>query len=364
MTRAVFFDGESARDHDVDVHQEDRALVFVGEGVVPRNWTLSDLHPIDPPAEGQPFRITHAKHPGQRLILNDQAFINDLLVLAPHLKKNYQSFTHFRQVLAWTAGGLAVLAGVGYLVFSLLPSWTAPLLPDDWTQRMGAQIEKSVASNAKTCTAPAGVAAFQKMLNHITKGDSDLPKVTLTVYDMDLLNAFATPGKRIMFTKEILQKADSPDEIAGVLAHEMGHVFHQHPEQQLVRVAGLQILMSAFSGSGSDTIGNVAGLAAILRYSREAEAEADSFARERLEKSAVDPTALKSFFEKLIKLENPGGTPTTPSALDRIGSVLSTHPDTRARIDAIKPLPANVTPAPSLTDDEWKALKEICSKTT
>jgi beta-barrel assembly-enhancing protease len=362
MAIATYFDGETARDHAVNVNMVGNLLVIAGGSISERTWMISDLHPIDPPAPDQPFRITHAKHPGARLILIDQLFIDQLLKAAPNLAKGYLAGSHFLQVAKWTVGGLAVLSAFGYAFFSILPSLAAPHIPESWRKRAGEQVEQSVIAGAKTCSSPAGIAAFDVMLKRLTKGQPDLAKTRVTVYDMDLLNAFAVPGGRVIFTKEILQQADSPDEIASVLAHELGHVAHFHPEQQLVRVAGLQVLMSAFTGGGSDILSNVAAVAAILRYSRDAERDADAYARKTLQNSAVDTLAFKRFFEKLLKAEGVSSSNKTPSALDRLGNVLSTHPDTRARIDAIEALPADIKAIPSLADAEWKSLKSICDQ--
>jgi beta-barrel assembly-enhancing protease len=363
VVRANYFDGETARDHVVEAELVDREIRITGTTIQPIIWKLGDLHPIDPPHEGQPFRLTHNNHPGARLIVSDRSMIDGILAAAPHLKHGYYAPGHLKQVALWTFWGLAALAVTGYVLFSVLPSVTAGLLPDSWRQRAGEQVEQMVVSGAKTCTDPAGVAAFEKMLARLTAHDSNLPKAKLTVYNMDLLNAFAAPGNRVIFTKEILAKADGPDEIAGVLAHELGHVVHLHPEQALVRYSGFQILASVFSGGGSDVLTSAAGLAAILRYSRAAEEEADSFARDTLEKSKVNPMAFRDFFKKLFKLEGKSEEKTETSAIDRIGNILSTHPDTQARMDAIKPLPAGVVATPTLSAEEWKALQGICATT-
>lgn len=59
------------------------------------------------------------------------------------------------------------------------------------------------------------------------------------VVDWDLLNAFAVPGNKILLTKELIEKADGPEEVAGVLAHEMGHGIALHPETGIIRAVGL-----------------------------------------------------------------------------------------------------------------------------
>ena len=142
-----------------------------------------------------------------------------------------------------------------------------------------------------------------------------------------------------------------------------GETAFREMEAQLVRVSGLQILASLVSGGTStDLVTTAAGLAAILRYTRDAEREADEFARSVMETASVDPMGLKSFFEKLIKLEGgiPKGQESSPSALDRIGNVFSTHPGTEDRIKEIKPLPAGKTAVKIMTDEQWQALRKAC----
>jgi beta-barrel assembly-enhancing protease len=178
---------------------------------------------------------------------------------------------------------------------------------------------------------------------------------------LPIMNAFAVSGGRVIMTAELINQASNADEVTGVLAHEIGHVASLHPEEQLVRVSGLQLLVSVMTGSnGGDLVTNLAGVAAILQYSRDAEREADQYARDTMTKAKINTLGFKTFFEKLTKLEKPLDAPDDKSAFDRIGSVLSTHPDTQDRIKAIEPLPAGVTPVKLLTEEEWQALRSIC----
>jgi beta-barrel assembly-enhancing protease len=359
---AVYFDGEVARDHAVTVARVGSHLEFSGPDVPPNTWSISGLHPIDPPTEGQPFRITHDLKPGARLIIRDSAFVNDLILQNSHLKGGY-SWRHLGQVLGWTAGGLAALALLIYVSMTILPQQLAGLLPESWRKNMGNQIVTSLVGTAKKCEGAGSTAAISSMMSALAESGTELPAVAIDIYDMSLVNAFAAPGGRIVLTKGLIAEASDPSELTGVLAHELGHVYHLHPEAQMVRLSGLQILISAVSGGGgSDILSNAAGLAAILRYTREAEREADSFARDVMTKATVDPLGLKRFFEKIMKLEGvkPEDSTKDSSALDRIGNVFSTHPGTEERIKEIQPLPSGVTPRKVMSDDEWQALKKAC----
>jgi Zn-dependent protease with chaperone function len=268
--------------------------------------------------------------------------------------------------LSWTLGGIAVIAALGYLTLSYLPQHVARILPDSWRNRMGQQIVTDLISGAKRCDLKSGLEATSAMVQALAEGQPDLPPISVEVYDIPIMNAFAVPGGRIIFTRELLKTADTAEEVTGVLAHEIGHVSYRHPEAQLVRIAGLQVLVSAMTGTnGGNMSSNAAGLAALLQYSREAEGEADAYARDTMTKSKVDPMGFKTFFEKILKLEK-GDTPSTDnkssdnSVFTKLGKAFSTHPGTEDRIKLITPLPAGVTPIRVMTEQQFQDLKNIC----
>jgi beta-barrel assembly-enhancing protease len=359
---AIYFDGETARDYPVTLRRVGSNLEFIGERTALTTWSIAGLHPIDPPVADQPFRITHDDKPGARLIIRDQPFVDELLAQNKHLHGGY-SWRHLGQVLGWTAAGLAGLAALGYLTMTVLPQQVAGLLPKSWRDSMGTQVVSQLTGTAKRCETAGSKAAVSAMVTALAEGGVELPPISIEIYDMGLVNAFAAPGGRIVLTRGLINEASNPDEVVGVLAHELGHSYHLHSEAQLVRLFGLQILVSAISGGTSgDVVTSAAGLAAILRYTRAAEVEADTFAREVMQKASIDTLGLKRFFEKMLKLE--GGKPKleneTPSALDRIGNVFSTHPGTEERIKDIKPLPEGQKPIVVMTEDQWQALRKAC----
>jgi beta-barrel assembly-enhancing protease len=359
---ATFFDGEFARDWPVTISVGGSEIIFSGEHVPETRWSIAGLHPVDPPSSGQPFRITHSSKPGARLVIRDETFIRTLIDNHKHLRGGY-SWAHLRQVAAWTVGGICVLALAGYILVSFLPQKVAYILPDEWRNRVGDQVIASLVDKARRCDTAAGTAAKSVMIAAIAEGNPDLPPVSMDIYDMPMVNAFAAPGGKIIFTRGILEKADKPEEIAGVLAHEIGHVAHRHPEVQLVRLTGLQVLISVMSGSnGGDITSNIAALATLLQYSREAEREADNYALTAMQKARIDPLGLRIFFEKIMRQE--GGSSSTSgqtSTLGKIGNVFSTHPGTEERIKHIQPLPPGQVPVQVLTPEQWQALKTICA---
>jgi beta-barrel assembly-enhancing protease len=358
VVSATYFDGESARNRTVDVNEDGINLTFSGIDTPYTSWSIKGLHAIDAPASGQPYRLTHEDKSGARLIIRNDTFIKTLVSRSSHLKGGY-SGRDIAHIFGWTIGGLAAVFGLGYVAMVLLPDKVAHVLPETWRDRVGSQMESAMAEGAKQCHSTAGDAALSTMISNLAQGQPDLPAISVHIYDIPILNAFAVSGGKIIMTREILAKADGPDEIAGVLAHEIGHVAHRHPEAQLVRLTGMQVLGSVFTGSnGGDMTTNIAFLATILKFTREAEAEADTYARDTLVKSSIDPLGLKRFFEKIQKLE--GGSGDKSSAFSKLGGIFSTHPGTEDRMKLIEPLPAGVVAKPSLTNEQWLALKDIC----
>ena len=133
----------------------------------------------------------------------------------------------------------------------------------------------------------------------------------------------------------LILKADSPEEVLGVMAHELAHVEEQHSMRNLVEMVGLYALVSTF-------FGDVSGVAAILvnnapfllsmKFSRDHEHEADTVGFEYLMRANIDPRGLVSFFEKIKKESEESNLPDMDDALN----VLSTHPATDKRIKSLK----------------------------
>jgi beta-barrel assembly-enhancing protease len=355
MASAIFFDGQTAADHHVTVAMQQRGLVFKGDGVVQQFWPYGALAAVERRAEGAPLRVASSVVPGARLVIHDRGFSEALLAEAPQLEGRATLRGHKRAAI-WTAAGIAAFAVVAYAVVQYAPAHLAFLLPDDWRNAVGQQTEISLTNGASACDGAAGVSALGVIAARLAEADPDMPPLRITVYDIPVMNAFAMPGERIVITRELIKRAGRAEQVAGVLAHEIGHVVKRHPEAGVLRATGLQMLISAMTGGSNSTIGTAAGLAAVLRYSRQAETEADGIAVGLMTRSAIDTLALKEFFQILLAEEGqPSG-----GAWGGIGSSLSTHPGTQDRIDAIPALPEGVTAAPVLTNAQWQALKDIC----
>ena len=163
-------------------------------------------------------------------------------------------------------------------LFLTAPDWLGPRIPPGWERQIGEAMVGDF--GGRICHTPAGDAALAKLL---AKVDPAEEKVRAGVANMAMVNAVALPGGQVMLFDGLVQQADSPEELAGVLAHEVGHVRERHVMTALLRQFGLSILLA---GADSGVTNGVFGLAA-MGYSRDAEREADDYARARMAESNI-----------------------------------------------------------------------------
>jgi beta-barrel assembly-enhancing protease len=151
------------------------------------------------------------------------------------------------------------------------------------------------------------------------------------VIDSDVANAFAIPGGFIFINRGILNRAQSASELAGVLAHEIGHVVERHGLEQMAKaqntnnaVSLIYVLLGRAPGGAEQVALQVAGSAWLAKHSREAEREADRVAVFYMARAGLDPYGMPRFFERLLEEER--GNPNALLAW------FSTHPLTEERI--------------------------------
>ena len=168
------------------------------------------------------------------------------------------------------------------------------------------------------------------------------------IADDAAINAFAMPGGYIVVNRGLIEKTDSAEEVAGVLAHEIEHVEQRHSLRGMAQQLGLTVVAAAVTG---DISGGVAATwlkeLAGLQFSREQEGAADSGGYARLIAAKIDPHGMASFFEKLEK--EAGGM---PGAL----ALLSTHPASAERAAAIK-VKLQTSPAFAAMEVGWEEVK-------
>ena len=152
------------------------------------------------------------------------------------------------------------------------------------------------------------------------------------VVDSKEVNAFALPGGYIYVNKGLILTSENEAELAGVMGHEIGHVVGRHGAARLSMMYSYNILMSALLGQNpglwKELVANLFGTAGLLAYSRADEAEADELGVRYLYRSGYNPSAMVTFFQKLLALQK-----REPALLEKL---FSSHPPTSERITRVK----------------------------
>lgn len=345
---ARYSDGRSAIAHEARVALMSTGLVITARDIPGRVvWAYSRLRSARPLTAGGEVLVTNADDEAASLFVTSPAFAAALARLAPDLTR---SGRFRRRAAPWVlAAAVLALIAAGLALLDLSPAHgIARLMPDRVRAALGRQAIDSMARGRRTCAEPAGRAALDRLAARLSTAAAG-KHFRIVVVDWKLMNAYATPGEQIVVTSGLIAKADSPDELAGVLSHEMGHGIAMHPETSIVRSIGLVTAAGLVFGTGSLT--NIGIQLAELRYTREAEHEADMLGLGILKSAGISTKGLIDFFTRVEKIESTGSL----KGFD----ILRSHPATAERKRLVAEQAAYPA-TPSLSAEDWSALKAIC----
>jgi predicted Zn-dependent protease len=346
---ARLFDGVSAKARHVPVTIEDGWL-RAGSEAVP----LSDLRQV---RAGSTLTLHRTDRQDWRL-----------MIPADHAG-DFRGIAGLHAVtgrhLLWIAGSaetVALIAALLWLGGPTLLRALAPRVPAEVARSVGEQYVGMFAPESRQCRSPAGRAALDRMVARLVPPHGLVEPVTVTVVDDPTINAFAVPGGQVILYRGLINQARSPEEVAGVLAHEFGHVQRYHANQALIRHFGLGIFIEGLGGD----IGSLASTGLFLTHTRTAEREADEEAARFLRRSGISSSGLANFFSRMggYGLAGGGKGDEKGSAANpgrEVVNLLSTHPPDRERQRFFAQSARSYASTPVLSPAEWKALQEICS---
>jgi predicted Zn-dependent protease len=151
---------------------------------------------------------------------------------------------------------------------------------------------------------------------------------TFYILDEPLPNAFALPGGHVIVTTRLLELADRPEEIAGVVAHEIAHVTQRHVFRKAISSYGPYLLFKLFAGKRGGLLGLLGGSSGLLvsqSFSQEYELEADAVGWQSLVDAHIDPRGLADMLMKFQAMQRGMGT-------EPLIQAFSSHPATEKRI--------------------------------
>lgn len=355
-----YFDGETAKEH----HYE----LAVGIGVVTLidpdthqkkvHWPVDDLIIVQAPSDGTSGKLSHKKFPDARIIISsrdDWARIVSVLP-ATQQPRSYVSLK-WRMMPVYLVLSVVFFAGFVIGVPKIL-SASVMLIPQSFEEKLGEQFVQDFEEEYGVCDNAHGRKALDTMISNLQQSDYlDNMDLTITVVQSDIENALAFPGKSIVVFGELIKNSQSPEELAFVIGHEAGHIKNRHAMRGFLQAQGVSFLLQMMVGDVSFAGGGVAdivGSLGNLHNSREHEHVADQFALSVASDIHMDHRKSTHFFERIGNEDIESFIP----------EWLSTHPNTKERIEFIKNFKPDdqVSYKSILNDDEWQALKSICDE--
>jgi Zn-dependent protease with chaperone function len=361
----TFFDGLTAARHPVAVALGADAIEIIepSRGALAA-WRFADIAPVATPDGILRIGQTTSKV-AARLEIRDTEFASALLGRAKANGRSGLTDARTRtKVVALSMAAIASLLACGIWGIPAAADRIASHLPDAVEIHLGNAINgevrrvltKEAGKKPLECgTGPqqqAGTKAFSKLIGELERA-AELPiPLHATVVHVPEVNAIALSGGHIYLYEDLLKKAKSVDEVAGVLAHEIGHVAHRDVTKALLRNGSMGILFGMIIGdfTGAGALMTVASTILQNADSREAEAAADEYGAQLVGKLGGDPQALGAILKRI-----------SGDAEGSIPHFMLDHPKSSERAAAIANIAKPAMAKPLLTPQEWAAFKTICS---
>lgn len=356
---AILFDGTSAARHTVVVSADDGELRLTPRDEraagpdCPLRWPWPTVHTLDPRPDGQVFSTDRA--PDARLVVANAALSAAVRARATGDSPAGHGSTfwsrHRRAVIAIAATTAAFLLIVALI--KPIGEGVARLLPGDTGAAFADRAIAAIAGQTGTCTGREGLTALRSLANRLADA-AGMPPPVLSVLDMDMANAGALPGRRVVLLRGLIDEAETPSEVSAVLAHELAHALHRDPLTSWIVNDLLNLATSAIFGPAAigDTGQALTTYLLDASYTREQEARADTTAIDLLRRTGITASGGARFFQRLAKRE------AVPKALAPVVGLLTTHPGSAER--AARFATAEAGTDEGLTEAEWSTVKAVC----
>jgi len=358
-----YLDGRTPTRRRATVRLMRGGLEITPEGAATQFWPYGELRQTQGSYAGEEVRFERGGPLPEAFVVADPAFLADLREISqtPSARFHDPRGRSRRRQLTVLAG-LAVVAIVAAIYLWGIPivaEVVAARVPIAWEERLGGSVVESLVPPEKRCRSEAGQRALDELVATLVAA---APPSGYTfraqVADSKVVNAFAVPGGYIVVLRGLLDEMRTPEELAGVLAHEIQHVLRRHSTKALVQHLSTGLLLTAVSGDVSGVMAyglEGARVLGQLRYGRAAEEEADALGMQLVIAAGLDPRGMIAFFEATQK--KGGGESGRPV-------YLSSHPGAADRIARLTRLAQAAPPPrrPALGEAPWAALRAICAK--
>jgi Zn-dependent protease with chaperone function len=348
--QATRYDGQTARPQPVSVTLTSEGLRWTADDGNGAQWPYGELRPMQGRWPGQPVRVQHGR---EALVVADRAFLAALRLACPDTKVKPALGRRAMALGATAALAGTLMASTAYFQW-INPTFAwlvAPHVPIAWEEKLGQVLVDRLAPADRRCTDPARLAQVERVLATLSAAQPSPYTYKLIILDSEEVNAFAAPGGFIVVYEAQLKAARTPEELAGVLAHEIQHIHRRHVTRRMIESIGLQAIASTLFGDTS--MSTLAWALGFLSYSQALEAEADREGMGLMQTAKLDSQAMIRIFRHDLSDHEEA-----PSWWDWF----STHPRMEDRVRALEAQgrTARYKPRSIVLTWEWSAVTAGC----
>jgi predicted Zn-dependent protease len=348
---AFYYDGLVAlrRPARVELGAAELNIDMVGRATL--IWPYAGLRFDADGSYGEPVRIEHGS--AEALVIESHDFVEALRQHGVARRAIPLDLRRWPAVLICCIAIAAIASTLYAWGVRLASEEAARFMPASMEKRLGNAVVRIMAPERARCPDSAG--QLQRVVDRLQAATGSKQQFQVIYVNQGIVNAFAAPGGYIVVFRGLLDQAESAEEFAGVLAHEMQHVLLKHSTRALAREFSGRALFSlmAIDSGGTPTAIQASVRLANLSYQRSDEEAADLQGAALLARAHMNSGGLATILRRLAS-----SSPSSGSAL----AYLSNHPATEDRIDALEAETRKYNQGASLmSPDEWSSARDVCS---
>jgi predicted Zn-dependent protease len=353
-----YYDGKTADRQVVGVRLAPGGIHIQRADGSSMTWPISEVRQTQGSFSSEQLRIEYGTNPVQAIFVTQPGFAAAVREAFPEERSGWRDQRSVARLLALGIAALAIAAALYVWGAPIGAEWVATRLPPEWDASLGQGVAERMAPPSKQCSDSVSLASLNSILERLLTAPGHAPppyRFRMVVLRDSLVNAFAAPGGFIAVNSGLVAAARTPEEFAGVLAHEVSHVTKRHSTRAIIREMPLRLAVSAVAGgSSAEAAASFAGSLGALRYRRGDEAEADREGMRLLQLARIDPSGTPAFMRTLAEKN---------AKMSRLASYLTTHPYTPDRVTALEAMTrqANYQPTPLLSPTAWARIRTMCT---
>ena len=358
--KGTFYDGRSLIPQVASILVEPTGLTIQLASEIPFHWSYSEIQQTQGRYTGEEVRLEHGTGLSETLVIPNANFLLAIHQIGRDEASHFHHPGTRRRQVYWTVAAALSALPIVYAIFTWgVPSLAGPItaaIPISWEEKLGQFVQQEFTKEDEVCQNREMNEAIASIMDKLLRPMNERPyQFQVTVVDSPMVNAMAAPGGYLIVFRGLLQDTDSPEELAGVLAHEIQHVMLRHGMRLIVQHVSMAFIIAALSGDASGMLSygfQAAQTLQALSYSREAENQADEQGLALLQQAGINPEGMMSFFEKL-------GEDEEDSSPFRY---FSTHPPTTERRNHLEDL-ASANPMEYRkfsVGQDWEITRDLC----